>query len=266
MPFNPSGIITTTTDFGHQGPFAAIMRGVILSRFRAATIVDLIHDIPAQWPPEAGFWVTAAYRYFPQGTVHLAVVDPGVGTERKILLVECDGHSFLAPDNGLLGRLLSGNPAARAYHLRDAALEKLGIANPSNTFHGRDIFAPIAAELAAGRVTLAEIGTETDEWIPDWIDEPEQRDGSVHGVIVTIDTFGNLISNIERKHCAGFNDMKVRFSGRELTLQKTYANVTPGDYLALFNSFDVIEIARSEGNASQSLGAARGAPISIASG
>jgi S-adenosylmethionine hydrolase len=262
----PSGIITTTTDFGHQGPFAAIMRGVILSRFRAATIVDLIHDIPAQWPPEAGFWVNAAYRYFPPGTVHLAVVDPGVGTERRILLVDCDGHMFLAPDNGLLARLLDAHPSAVAYHLKDSAIADFGLDDQSNTFHGRDIFAPIAAELAAGRVDLDAIGTRTEDWIPDWIDEPERRDNAVHGVIVTIDTFGNLISNIERKHCADFDAVKVRFAGRELALQQTYARVTPGDYLALFNSFDVIEIARSEGNASESLGAARGAPVSVFSG
>ena len=86
-----SGVITITTDFGHKGPFAAIMKGVILSRFPAAKVIDLAHDIPAQWPPEAGFWVSRSYQWFPQGSVHLAIVDPGVGTERDILVVECDG-------------------------------------------------------------------------------------------------------------------------------------------------------------------------------
>lgn len=262
----PSGIITTTTDFGHEGPFTAIMRGVMLTRFPAARIIDLIHDIPAQWPPEAGFWINAAYRYFPAGTVHLAVVDPGVGTGRKILLVECNQHFFMAPDNGLLARLLDNHPDAQAYHLDDSAVLELGLAEPSSTFHGRDIFAPIAAEIAAGRVCPSEIGTPTDDWIPDWIDEPEQRDGSAHGVIVTIDTFGNLISNIERRHVAHIEQPLVQFAGRRLVMQTTYAHVTPGDYLALFNSFDVIEIARSEGNASESLGTARGAPISVSSG
>ena len=101
-----SGIITITTDFGHKGPFAAIMKGVILGRFPAAKIIDLAHDIPAQWPPEAGFWVSRSYQWFPAGTVHLAIVDPGVGTEREILVVECDGHIFMAPDNGLLAQLI----------------------------------------------------------------------------------------------------------------------------------------------------------------
>ena len=98
----PSGVITITTDFGHKGPFAAVMKGVILDRFPAARIVDLIHEIPPQWPPEAGFWVNLCYGYFPRGTVHLAIVDPGVGTGRDILIVEHDGHWFMAPDNGLL--------------------------------------------------------------------------------------------------------------------------------------------------------------------
>ena len=91
----PSGVITITTDFGHKGPFAAVMKGVILSRFPDARVIDLAHDIPAQWPPEAGFWVSRAYKYFPRGSVHLAIVDPGVGTERDILIVDYDGHWFL---------------------------------------------------------------------------------------------------------------------------------------------------------------------------
>ena len=90
----PSGVITFTTDFGHKGPFGAVMKGVVLGRFPEAKIIDLTHDIPAQWPPEAGFWVSRAYRYFPKGTVHVAIVDPGVGTERRILLVEHDQQAI----------------------------------------------------------------------------------------------------------------------------------------------------------------------------
>jgi S-adenosylmethionine hydrolase len=106
MSITPSGVITITTDFGHKGPFAAVMKGVILTRFAAARIIDLAHDIPPHWPPEAGFWISRSYRYFPNGTVHIAIVDPGVGTDRQILLAEVDGHVFLAPDNGLLAPLL----------------------------------------------------------------------------------------------------------------------------------------------------------------
>jgi S-adenosylmethionine hydrolase len=123
----PSGVITITTDFGHKGPFAAVMKGVIISRFHDAKIIDLAHDIPAQWPPEAGFWVSRSYSYFPQGTVHLAIVDPGVGTERDILLVEYDEHYFMAPDNGLLARLLDTAVDATVFKLNLEALERLDI-------------------------------------------------------------------------------------------------------------------------------------------
>ena len=145
--FKPSGVITITTDFGHKGPFGAVMTGVIVSRFPAARVIDLAHDIPAHWPPEAGFWLSRAYRYFPTGTVHIAIVDPGVGTEREILVAERDGHVFMAPDNGLLAPLLE--EAGRICRLRTEALAGFGIDAPSLTFHGRDIFAPLAAELAA---------------------------------------------------------------------------------------------------------------------
>ena len=194
---NASGVITITTDFGHKGPFAAVMKGVIIKRFPDARIIDLAHDIPAQWPPEAGFWVRRAYPYFPVGSVHLAIVDPGVGTEREILIVEYDGHIFMAPDNGLLAQLLDNAEGALVYHLDLSRLSKLGIDDPSATFHGRDIFAPIAAELAAGRTTPVAIGTATTEWTPAWLDEPDISAGKVSGVVITFDSFGNLISNID---------------------------------------------------------------------
>ncbi len=260
-----SGIITTTTDFGHRGPFTAIMKGVILSRFPEAQIVDLIHDIPAQWPPEAGFWISKSYHYFPKGTVHVAIVDPGVGTERNILLAECDEHTFIAPDNGLLARLLDEHDA-RLFHLDHSALDALGLGEPSSTFHGRDIFAPVAAELASGRRRCEDLGTPTDDWIPDWIDPPDRQADRISGTIVTVDTFGNLISNIESSMIAGMTAPRVRFAGLELPMIETYGRATPGDYLALINSFDVVEIARAEGHAADGLGVARGAPVTIIGG
>ena len=236
MP-QPSGVITITTDFGHKGPFAAVMKGVILTRFAAANVVDLAHDIPPQWPPEAGFWVSRSYQYFPPGTVHVAIVDPGVGTERDILLVEHDGHYFLAPDNGLLARLLDFSDEPVAYHLENASLARLGIENPSATFHGRDIFAPIAAEIAAGRISLADIGRPTRNWIPAWTDEPEVTPEKVSGIVVTVDAFGNLISNIDAPLISGFAQPIAHIGGHEIGTQSTYGRVRPGEYLALINSF-----------------------------
>ena len=190
-----SGVMTMTTDFGHKGPFVAVMRGVILSRFPSAQIIDLAHDIPPQWPPEAGFWIARAYRYFPPGTIHLAIVDPGVGTEREILLVEHDGHLFMAPDNGLLAQLLDTADAAKVWQLDIEQLASLHIGKPSDTFHGRDIFAPVAAELAAGRTSVVEIARPVREWTPGWLDDPEVVGNKITGTIITIDAFGNLIGN-----------------------------------------------------------------------
>lgn len=262
----PSGVITITTDFGHQGPFASVMHGVILSRFADARVVDLIHDIPAQWPPEAGFWVSRAYPYFPPGTVHLAIVDPGVGTERKILIAEVDDHVFMAPDNGLLANFLDAASAPRAWHLDMDELFALGVEPPSNTFHGRDVFAPAAAMLAAGTITANQIGRETREWIPGWLEEPDVFEDRVQGSIVTIDSFGNLISNVDQALIAGFANPVATIAGRSLEMRSTYGRAEPGDYLALINSFGVVEIARAEGNAAESLGLGRGAHIVITDG
>ena len=258
-----SGVITITTDFGHQGPFAAVMRGAILSRFREAEIVDLTHDIPPQWPPEAGFWVDRAYRYFPAGTVHVAVVDPGVGTERKILLVEADGHAFLAPDNGLLANLLERHANAAVFHLDFDRLSAFDVPPPSKTFHGRDIFAPAAALLASGTVGMEALGEPATDWIPGWLDEPAVSEDRVAGAVITVDSFGNLISNIDQTLIERLADPVVRIAGLTLPLSETYGRVEPGAYLALINSFGVVEVARSEGNAADSLGLDRGAPIVV---
>jgi len=262
----PSGVITITTDFGHKGPFSAVMKGVIITRFPAAKIIDLIHDIPAQWPPEAGFWVSRAYKYFPKGTVHLAIVDPGVGTERDILLVQHDRHYFMAPDNGLLAPILGLSDDTQVFKLDLSCFTRLGLEEPSATFHGRDIFAPIAADIASGRTNPVSVGTPAYEWIPGWIDDPEVSTGKVSGVIITVDTFGNLISNIDRALIDNFREPVAHIAGHQIQMLTTYGRARPGEYLALINSFDVVEIARAEGNAAEGLGSDRGAPIVITDG
>ena len=262
----PSGVITITTDFGHKGPFAAVMKGVILGRFDDARIVDLAHDIPAQWPPEAGFWVSRSYSWFPTGTVHLAIVDPGVGTERDILVVEHDGHVFMAPDNGLLAQLLDNASDARVYRLDTSRLDGLQLPAPSATFHGRDIFAPVAAELAAGRIAVADVAEPANEWTPGWLDEPEVAADRVSGVIVTIDTFGNLISNIDGGLVAEFREPVAEIGGHQVPMLATYGRAKPGELLALVNSFGVVEVAKAEGSAAEGLGADRGAPLVVSEG
>jgi S-adenosyl-L-methionine hydrolase (adenosine-forming) len=261
-----SGVITMTTDFGHKGPFAAVMRGVILTRNPDAHVIDLAHDIPPQWPPEAGFWISRAYRYFPRGTIHLAIVDPGVGTEREILVVEHDGHVFIAPDNGLLAVLLDNAENPQVWQLDIERLASLNLAKPSATFHGRDIFAPVAAELAAGKLALTAIGKSVSEWTPGWLDEPEVGNGKVSGTIITIDAFGNLISNIDASLIKDFREPVAHIAGHQIPTLTTYGRAKPGELLALVNSFDVIEIAKSEGSAAAGLGSERGAPLLITDG
>jgi S-adenosyl-L-methionine hydrolase (adenosine-forming) len=259
----PSGVITLTTDFGHEGPFVGVMKGMVLGRFPAAHLVDLTHEILAHWPAEAGFWLSRTYRYFPAGTVHVAVVDPGVGTSRNNLVVEADGHVFLAPDNGLLAPVVARAGQARIIRIGAGELARLGVQRPSATFHGRDIFAPVAAELAAGRVRPEHLGTPIETLVPSWVDEPAVEARSVAGVVITLDHFGNLITNIDAGLIERFRLPLVHAGNHAFTLLRTYADTRPGEYLALINSFGVIEIARAENSAAEGLGLSRGAPVIV---
>jgi len=255
--------ITLTTDFGHKGPFVAVMKGAILQHAPDAHVIDLTHEIHVHWPAEAGFWLGRAYRYFPAGTIHVAVVDPGVGTQRNIVAVEFDGHIFLAPDNGLLPTILENSTKFRAWRLSEQWRAGRNWPQPSNTFHGRDIFAPLAAELATGQIKPADIGPPVNELIPSLLDEPSIINDQIHGTIVTIDHFGNLITNIGERLLADFTAPEVCVAGHRFNIRETYGSATPGDFLALINSFDVIEIARAEGSAADGLGLGRGAPVTI---
>jgi S-adenosylmethionine hydrolase len=260
--FTPSGVVTLTTDFGHKGPFIGTMKGQVLRRLASATVIDLSHECSVHWPAEAGFWVSRAYPYFPRGTVHAAVVDPGVGTSRDIVLVLRDGHAFLAPDNGLLEPLCRGK-SWTAFKVSAKCLEDVGIDHVSATFHGRDIFAPLAAELASGRLAPQSVGEQIAELVPSILEEPEQHGGKIHGVVVTVDNFGNLISNIDESMLSDFRTPVVQAGGHQFTLLRTYGQVAPGDYLALVNSFGVVEIARAEKSAADGLGLERGAPVLV---
>lgn len=257
-------LISLTTDFGHKGPFVAVMKAVILGRCPQATVIDFTHEIPVHWPPEAGFWLARAWHYFPRDSVHVAVVDPGVGTERDILLARAGGHRFLAPDNGLLAPVLEAAEAPEVYRLDHAGLSRaIGLEPPSATFHGRDIFAPVAAELAAGRLSESDAGEPLRDWTPSQIDPAEASGGRVTGTVVTIDNFGNLITNIDAATIAGIDAPCVNVGGHRYPMAQTYGRARPGDYVGLINSFDVVEIARAEGNASEGLGLERGAPVTV---
>ena len=267
MGFTACGIVTLTTDFGHQGPFVAVMKGQVLTRFPQARIIDFTHEIVVHWPAEAGFWLARSYRYFPAGTVHVAVVDPGVGSSRDIIAIEAGDHVFLAPDNGLLAPIYAGVAAGmgpvRAFRLDNEFLYKLRLPRPSATFHGRDIFAPVAADLAAGRYPPESLGPRVEELVPSWVDDPVETRDQVSGIIITVDHFGNLITNIEARAIQRFRQPIVRTGNHEFAVRRTYADVKPGEYLALVNSFDVVEIARAEQSAAEGLGIGRGSPVVV---
>jgi S-adenosyl-L-methionine hydrolase (adenosine-forming) len=278
MPvFKPSGVITLTTDFGLEDPFVGVMKGCILARFAAARIVDLTHAVPAQRPHEAGFWLARSFEYFPPGTVHVAVVDPGVGTARAILCTVAGGHALLAPDNGLLEAVVARHPDAATVQLSAVRLGALGIHRVSATFHGRDIFAPVAAELASGHCAPEALGDGTPaphasplgaapaaaHAPPQAAPEPQGGRGSLSGSVVTVDHFGNLITDIDAKRLESLEAPQVSVAGRTVRLRRTYGEAQPGELLALINSFDVLEIAEREGSAAATLGVGRGARVTV---
>lgn len=263
--FEPSGVITVTTDFGHRGPFVGTMKGVVMSHFPEARIVDLTHEAYVHWPAEAGFWIARSYHYFPPGTVHLAVVDPGVGTARSVLLAVGDGQAFLAPDNGLLAEVIE-HANANVYHVPDAVIDRFRLPDTSATFHGRDIFAPLAAALASGRCSVNDLGEPAMDYVPSIIEPAEQRGQQFVGVVITTDHFGNLITNITREDLAAFRSPVINAGGHDIEFGRTYGDVSPGDLLALVNSFGVLEVARAEQNAAEFLGIGRGSPVRVTEG
>jgi S-adenosyl-L-methionine hydrolase (adenosine-forming) len=269
MTVDMNSVITLTTDFGLSQPFVGVMKGQILTRYPSAKIIDLTHAITPHWPVEAGFWLARSYQYFPPGSIHVAVVDPGVGTQRAMVCVLADGHVFLAPDNGLLAMVVA-RAAPESTEIRRIDLNLLATLNlnaPSATFHGRDIFAPLAAELAAGRVLPCDLGEAIPRLMPSSVTDPTVEAQRLVGVVITVDHFGNLISNIDATLLRCFKSPVVRIEAREgtreLSLHRTYGDGRPGEYLALINSFQVLEVACVEQSAAGGLRLGRGAPIEV---
>jgi S-adenosylmethionine hydrolase len=245
----PSGVVTLLTDFGLVDPFVGLMHGVVLKRFPEARVVDLCHAVEPQDVGEAAFLLERCYGWFAAGSVHVAVVDPGVGTDRAALALEADGHLFIAPDNGLVGALARRSDAVA--HRVD--LSRLGLPEPSRTFHGRDVFAPVAAELARGAVSIEDLGPRIT---------PRQPPAAAPSRVVTIDRFGNLITNVEGAEL-GAEVVGVEIGGRRVALAGTYAEVPRGELVALVSSYGTLEIAVRDGNAAQALGVSKGEPVRL---
>jgi S-adenosyl-L-methionine hydrolase (adenosine-forming) len=262
-------ILTLLTDFGAEDAYAGIMKGVILSITPSAVIVDITHHIDPQDILQAAYLIKSAYRYFPEGTVHVVVVDPGVGSDRAIVALDMMGHIFLAPDNGVLTLVMDQGKMDSLVRVENT---RYFLNSVSRTFHGRDIFAPVAAHLCGG-MDITNLGPPLDpqHLIHLKIDKPfvSETDGLV-GTVVGFDGFGNCISNIDET-C--LKKIDARGSGRllEIKIGKTsikgvslsYADTEPNRPLAIMGSFGYLEIALNQGNARRALGIEKGDPITL---
>lgn len=254
-------LITLLSDFGIRDEYVAVMKGAIAQINPMLRTIDITHQIPPQNIAAARFCLMNAYPYFPAGTVHVAVVDPGVGGKRRAVAVELAQGFLVAPDNGLLSGVLSKNSVICAVELTNP--EYWLTFEASTTFHGRDIFAPVGAHLANG-VSLQKLGREINPESLIKLDLPEccQKDDSVIGCIQYIDHFGNLVTNIPQSYVEGTN-WTVEIRGRKIKARKTYSEVKVGELIVLVGSHGWVEIAVNSGNASLKLDVDNGSQVRI---
>lgn len=258
----PTGLITLTTDFGMQDGNVGVMKGVIYGINPQARMVDLSHDIAPQNIHHAAFILARHYRYFPAGTVHLVVVDPGVGSERRALIVQTAEAFFVAPDNGVLTYVVRD--------VRQAMEHIINISNPqfwldhiSSVFHGRDIFAPVAAHLSLG-VPAADFGKEVKDLVTFPIPQVERGKRKLKGRVAHIDRFGNLLTNICRQDLPPWRDIKLRVRNREIVgLSRTYADGLERDLIAYIDSSEELAVAVVNGSAQEALGAQVGDEVEV---
>ncbi|MBN8587972.1 MAG: SAM-dependent chlorinase/fluorinase [Rhodothermia bacterium] len=257
-------IITLTTDYGTRDPYVAALKGVLVSTSPNAHIHDLSHEISPQDLMEAAFFLRNAYPYFPEGSIHMVVVDPGVGTKRKAVAFRANGHFFIGPDNGIFSLMLDGVVPEELVELDRSEFWRTE--QPANTFHGRDIFASVAAHLANG-TDLACLGTALNALKPLYWALPIADQQGIRGWVTHIDRYGNCISNIHKSiYLQHHENRKPKcYVGSAIIsgLKNTYGEVDSGDMLTLFGSHDFLEIAINEGRASDLLGIIKGTPISM---
>jgi len=258
----PHSIVTLTTDFGLADHFVGVLKGVILRLCPTATVVDLNHQISPYEIAEAGFTIAEAYRYFPNKTVHVVVVDPGVGTSRRPILVQAAGQYFVAPDNGVLSLVFDRDK----HRVRHVTAERFFLKPVSQTFHGRDVFAPVAAHLARG-VPPARFGRLIEDYARLEFHKPV-RSGKRFwtGSVLKIDRFGNIITNF---HISEFPTVKTRpFSlaiGAERVTQTaaTFAECPSGELRLVEGSSGFLEVVTNQASAARRLGCAVGAPAEL---
>ena len=264
MPHRP--IITLTTDFGLNDHFVGAMKGVILDIVPDAEIVDISHAVQAFDVLDGALAISQAYSYFPNGTVHTVVVDPGVGSERRPILASSDGYHFVAPDNGVLSMVYAREERIRVRHITADHYFRQPI---SNTFHARDVFAPVAAYLAK-LVDSDKFGDEIEDYVRFAAPRPKATgENRLRGVVLKVDRFGNLITNVTPEDApmlfaeppAAF---KIVVGSREITaIRRAYAEGAPGELFGVLGSMGYLEIAVNRAAAAQIIGAAKGTEVNI---
>ncbi|MDT8897393.1 SAM-dependent chlorinase/fluorinase [Thermanaerothrix sp. 4228-RoL] len=251
-----AGIVALLTDFGYRDHYVGVMKGVIWGISPSVQIADITHAVRPQNVFEGAFLLAQAYPYFPPESIFVAVVDPGVGTQRRPLAARVGDYFFVAPDNGLLSFVIREGEIHRwpmeFVHLTQSAY---WLPNVSRSFHGRDVFAPVAAHLAKG-VPLEALGPRIEDPIMLPVPEPFPEEGGWQGQIIYIDVFGNLITNIQPHHLAGDLHWKIYYKDREIDkLVNTFGEGRPGDLIAMFDSTGYLSLCIVNGNAEMTLNA-----------
>jgi len=267
MPTPPHpGLITLLTDFGTADYFVAAMKGVILSRCVSARIVDITHEIPPQDIQSAAFTLLAAYKSFPAKTIHVAVVDPGVGSARRPILASCGGQFFVGPDNGIFGYIFERETPAQVIHILNGEFFRRPV---SATFHGRDVFAPIAAALASG-VEPSQFGKEITDWVQLESLAPEiLDDGSIKARIIHIDRFGNCVTNLTLQDLPDDvidRGLRLSINGREITSVRRFFADGPAnsdDLFAVWGSAGFLEVSVRNASAAIALGSGVGQAVVV---
>lgn len=256
-------VITLSTDFGWDDFYVGFLKGVILGINPRAVLVDITHGLSPQRLLEAAFKLGTIPDYFPKGTIHLAVVDPGVGGARRPIAVRTKIHCWVGPDNGLFTQILQGHPGAQVFHLTNP---RYFLKPVSATFHGREIFAPVAAHLSRG-LSLPALGKQIYDPVLLDLPEPLFKDNELCGQVLYADRFGNLITNLSREIIEQYipgKEITVRIGHRAIQgLQEHYAQARPGSLLALFGSSGLLEIACNLGSAAEILGYSPGKFLAV---
>ena len=254
-------MITLTSDFGLKDPYVAEMKGVILTINPQATIIDVTHSVEKFNIRMGAFMLASAAPYFPKDTIHLAVIDPGVGTERRAILIQTKKGFFVGPDNGVL-MLAAQNQGIE--HIYEISNPKFMLPKVSSTFHGRDVFAPVAAHLDKG-IKPSEFGPEITEATTPKFASVERRNSSLIGEVWHIDDFGNIITNISQKDLPQKRVVNIKLPGvlQNISFGKTYAQAKLHEPLALIGSHGFLEIALNQGNAAEKFHAKAGDKIEV---